>query len=146
MKFRVPNKLHSRTLLLHILFILPIVYCKGQSTPAQDSLAAKITFQHDTFDYGIVPLNSNPYRYIRFSNTGKEPLLISVFGDVVHPVKYPTVPIQPGQSAEIKISYPTGRPGPFMNFIAVNSNATPHQKIIYVKGWVLHAEASPSNK
>jgi len=146
MKFRGPNKLRCRYFLLLILFILPIIYCKGQSSSIQDSLAAKISLQHDTLDYGIIPRNSNPYRYIKFSNTGKEPLIISVFGDVVTPVKYPKEPIGPGESAEIKISYPTDKVGPFVNFIAINSNANPPQKIIYVKGWVLHTEVDASKK
>jgi hypothetical protein len=146
MKFRGLNKLQSGKLVLLFLFILPIIYCKGQFNSSMDSLAPKITFQHDTLDYGIIPRNSNPFRYIKFSNTGKEPLLISVFGDVVIPVKYPKEPIGPRQSAEIKISYPTDKVGPFVNFIAINSNANPPQKIIYVKGWVLHAEAGASQK
>jgi hypothetical protein len=146
MKFRGPNKLHPRRLLLLIIFILPVIYCKGQFIPAPDSLGPKIKCVHDTLDYGIIPRNSNPYRYIKFTNTGREPLMISVFGDVVSIVKYTREPILPGESGEIEIHYPTDKVGPFMNFIGINSNATPHQKIVYVKGWILHAEANTSQK
>jgi len=146
MKFRELNKLNTGIPLLLIIFILPVISCRAQSNSKQDTLGPKIKFQHDTFDYGIIPRNSNSYRYIIFSNTGNEPLMISVFGDIVTPVKYPKEPIQPGESAEIKISYPTDRVGPFMNFIAITSNAFPRQKIIYVKGWILHAEDPNSRK
>jgi hypothetical protein len=146
MKFRGLNKLHPGTLLLLIISILPAISCKGQFYSAPDSLGPKITVKHDTFDYGIIQRYSNPYRYIKFTNTGKEPLMISVFGDVVSPVKYPKTPIEPGQSGEIKIYYPTAKVGPFVNFIGINSNAFPRQKIIFVKGWVLHTETTDTTQ
>ena len=141
MKFRGLNKLQSKVLLGLIIFILPVITCKAQSNvPSVDSLAAKIEFEQDTIDYGIVPLKSNPYRYINFKNAGKEPLIISVFGDVATPVEYPTTPIQPGQNAKIKIYYPTTRPGPFNCIVGINSNAIPHQQIVLIKGWVLSSD------
>jgi hypothetical protein len=146
MKFIGLNKLHPGTLLLLIIFTLPVISCKGQFDTAPDSLGPKITIKHDTFDYGMIPRYSNPYRHITFTNTGKEPLMISVFGDVVSPVKYTKTPIEPGQSGEIKIHYPTARVGPFVNFIAINSNAFPRLKIIYVKGWVLHTETTDTTQ
>jgi hypothetical protein len=146
MKFRGLNKLQPRRVVLLIIFILAVIACKAQFIPATDSLGPKLTLKHDTFDYGIVPRNSNPYRYVKFTNTGKEPLMISVFGDIVSPVKYPKEPIEPGRSGEIKIYYPTARIGPFMNFIAITSNTVPNQKIIYVKGWVLHTESTDTTQ
>jgi len=139
MRFRGLNKLQSRILQLLLVFIIPVISCHGQSNSAADNPGPKLTIAHDTIDYGIIPRNSNPYRYIKFTNTGNEPFILSVFGDVVVPVEYPHKPIQPGESGEIKISYPTNRVGPFMNFIGVNYNTNPTPKIIYVKGWVLHA-------
>ena len=132
MKFRGPNKLLSGSLLLFT--ILSISYCQGQSNSIQDSLAPKIKFEHDTIDYGVILRNSNPYRYIKFSNTGKEPLLLtSVFSDIVSVVNYPKEPILPGQSTEIKIAYPTEKMGRFINFVAITRNTTPSQKIIFFR-------------
>jgi hypothetical protein len=147
MKFRGLNKLQPGTTILLILLFLEVVNCKAQSNTSTGADGPKISFESDTINYGTIPPKSDPDRTIKFTNTGTTPLIIeSVVGDIVTPVKYPHEPIQPGQSAEIKVTYPTGRVGPFINFIAVTSNAPPHQKIIFVKGVVLPTEASTPAK
>jgi hypothetical protein len=133
MKIILHSKLKQGAQFLLILF--PVICCKGQAT---DSLAAKILFEKDTIYYGTVPLNSNPYRILKFTNTGKEPLLIQqVMGDIVQAVEYPKYPVLAGQSGEIKVFYPTEKIGPFINFIAITSNVSSQPKIIFVKGNIL---------
>jgi hypothetical protein len=101
--------------------------------------AAVITFQKDTIDYGTIPHNADGYRAFAFTNTGKEPLMISeTHGSCGCTVPTaPKEPIQPGASAEIKVHYATDRVGMFIKTVTVTSNAANSPKILVIKGNVL---------
>ena len=62
---------------------------------------------------------------------------------------YPkNVPILPGESQVIKVTYDTKRPGSFSKTVSINSNAKTPQKVITIKGIVSAAstdEAFPTN-
>ncbi len=138
MKFSGLNKNQLNIHLLFIILFLPVIYCKAQSNTRADSLGPMIQFESDTINYGTIPHNSDPYRTVKFTNKGSAPLLIeNVMGDVVYPVKYPKTPVLPQQTEKIKVSYPTDRIGPFINFIVISCNGNPNQKMIFVKGRVL---------
>ncbi len=57
----------------------------------------------------------------------------------------PTEPIQPGQSAEVKVHYATDRVGQFLKTVTVTSNAANSPKILVIKGNVLPDPAPPVN-
>jgi hypothetical protein len=111
---------------------------KAQSAPANPN-APVISFQKDTIDYGTIPHNADGYRAFAFTNTGKEPLIISeTHGSCGCTI--PTAPkesIQPGASAEIKVHYATDRVGQFIKTVTVTSNAANSPKILVIKGNVL---------
>ncbi|HTA26874.1 MAG TPA: DUF1573 domain-containing protein [Bacteroidia bacterium] len=117
---------------------------KAQTASANPN-AAIISFQKDTIDYGTIPHNADGYRAFKFTNTGKEPLMISeTHGSCGCTVPTaPKEPIQPGASAEIKVHYATDRVGQFFKNVTVTSNATNSPKIIYIKGTVL-PDAAPT--
>jgi len=112
---------------------------KAQQTASTDPNAPFIKFEKDTIDYGTIAHNADGYRYFRFVNTGREPLIISdAHGSCGCTIPTPPKePIQPGQTAEIKVHYATDRIGRFIKTVTVNSNASNSSKIVVIMGNVL---------
>ncbi len=112
---------------------------------------AAMEFESETIDYGTIEQNSDPYREFTFTNTGTEPLIISnARGSCGCTVPtYPTDPIMPGETANIKVRYATDRIGPFTKYITLTTNAAEPTKKLMIKGKVLEApkeESVPANK
>jgi hypothetical protein len=104
-----------------------------------DPNAPVMKFEKDTIDYGNVDYASDGYRYFNFTNTGKEPLIIKeAHGSCGCTIPTPPKePIQPGQTAQIKVHYDTQRGGQsFFKTVTVTSNANPGTKMLYIKGFV----------
>lgn len=133
------------------ILTLSIIFClffaaKAQesttTTPPENPNAAEISFKSETVDYGTIPHKAEPYREFIFTNTGKEPLIISnckgSCGCTVP--KCPTEPIAPGATGKIKVRYDTNRIGPFSKSVTVVSNAKTSPKVVRIKGVV---EAPP---
>ena len=62
---------------------------------------------------------------------------------------YPkNIPIKPGETQAIKVTYDTKRPGNFTKTVTIHSNAKTPEKVITIKGMVQAApteEAFPAN-
>ncbi|MDO5510004.1 MAG: DUF1573 domain-containing protein [Weeksellaceae bacterium] len=102
--------------------------------------AQEISFEKDEIQYGEIAQGANGERVFKFTNTGTAPLIItnvtSTCGCTVP--AYPTDPILPNQTGEIKVKYDTKRIGAFNKAIDIQSNAvTNSRKIIRIKGTVL---------
>ncbi|MEM1327188.1 MAG: DUF1573 domain-containing protein [Bacteroidota bacterium] len=99
-----------------------------------------MTFEKEVVDYGTIEYNSDPFRYFSFTNTGTEPLIISnARGSCGCTVPtYPTDPIMPNETGQIKVRYDTKRAGSkFTKFVTLTTNeATPTRKLT-IKGEVL---------
>ena len=135
-----------KKLLLSAALVAGFVFA-GTTVKAQqqaDPNAPVMNFQRDTIDYGTIPHNANGYRYFKFTNTGKEPLIIKeAHGSCGCTIPtWPKEPIQPGQSNEIKVHYATDRIGRFEKTVTINSNANPGTKVLYIMGNVL-PDAAP---
>lgn len=91
----------------------------------QNPNAPHIKFESESYSYGVVVQGTNGDYSFRFTNTGKEPLIISEVksscGCTIP--KKPEEPILPGKSDVIKVHYDTQRIGAFTKYITVNSNA-----------------------
>lgn len=100
--------------------------------------AAKFKFETEVLDYGTIEHNSDPFREFKFTNTGKEPLIISnaVGSCGCTTPEWPKEPIKPGASATIKVRYATDRVGAFEKTITLTSNAETPSKVIKIKGVV----------
>lgn len=75
-------------------------------------------------------------------NTGDEPLVIlaarASCGCTVP--SYTSKPVEPGDTAVVKVIYnPTGRPGKFDKRVKVETNTTPRQSVLLIKGTVIGA-------
>lgn len=120
------------------------------ATPASTSLA-EMTFETDLHDFGTIEYGGNGSYEFKFKNTGKEPLIISnakgSCGCTV-PTYPKDVPIKPGESNVIKVTYDTKRAGNFSKTVTITSNSKTPEKVISIKGVVQPApteEAFPTN-
>ena len=111
--------------------------------------APEIEFDKTVHDYGTVPYQGDGKCEFKFTNTGKEPLILtnvrSSCGCTVP--KWPREPILPGQSDVIKVEYKTNRIGKINKTITVQSNAKTSSLVLRIQGQVLKPEAStaPTN-
>lgn len=104
-----------------------------------NSNAPKFKFETESIDYGTLKHNANGSREFKFTNVGKEPLIIisvpTGCGCLIS--TYPKEPIKPGESGVIKATYDTHRVGRFEKTMIVNSNADRPQVSLKIKGIVL---------
>lgn len=77
------------------------------------------------WNYGSIKNGSTGYRYFKFTNTGKGPLVISAAkGSCGCTVPtWPKEPIMPGESDFIKVKYDTKRTGAFTKYVTLTTNA-----------------------
>src|SRR3989344_2939177 len=102
----------------------------NQSAIAQTEVApaskAVITIDKEVHDYGTIEQGANGECTFTVTNTGTEPLIISLCkgscGCTV-PV-CPQEPIAPGASATITVKYNTNNPGPINKSVTITSNAS----------------------
>src|ERR1035437_6600465 len=111
------------------------------ATPANPN-QADIKFDKMTHDYGTMKQGGDGGCEFKFTNTGKEPLIISncqgSCGCTVP--SCPKEPILPGKIGIIKVQYDTKRVGPISKTVSVQSNAISGTQTIQIKGTI---EAAP---
>ena len=107
--------------------------------------APEISFETEVMDYGTVEYNGDGLREFVFTNTGKEPLIISrAKGSCGCTVPtWPKEPIMPGESGAIKVKYSTNRPGRFTKTVTISSNAKTPSKRLTIKGTVKPKPVEP---
>jgi hypothetical protein len=114
------------------------------ATPA-DPNAPEITFNELVHDYGTVVQGSDATCEFKFTNVGKEPLIlqkpVSSCGCTVP--TWPQEPVLPGKSDVIKVTYSTHNVGPINKTITVTSNAKTARIVLSIKGNVI---AKPAEK
>lgn len=109
----------------------------AQNQPSNPN-AAQIKFESEVVDYGEIDKGANGVREFKFTNTGKEPLIISnARGSCGCTVpSWPKEPIPPGESGVIKVKYDTQRVGPINKSVTVTTNAATPTKVLRIKGQV----------
>jgi hypothetical protein len=99
---------------------------------------ADIKFEKETHDFGTVKWGGNGDCEFKFTNTGKDPLILTncqgSCGCTVPTC--PKEPILPGKTGVIKVHYDTKRPGPINKQVTVQSNAKSGTKTIKITGTV----------
>ena len=110
----------------------------GYEAIAQEIIAGPaISVDKETHDYGNIAYDANGECEFTITNTGTEDLIISgARGSCGCTVPtYPKEPIAPGQSAAIKVTYDTKRPGSFKKSVTITSNASNNpSKTVYIQG------------
>ena len=123
------------------------LHAQDTGTPATppDPNAPEITFNELVHDYGTVVQGSEATCEFKFTNIGKEPLIlqkpVSSCGCTVP--TWPQEPVLPGKSDVIKVTYSTHNVGPINKTITVNSNAKTSRIVLSIKGNVV---AKPAEK
>jgi hypothetical protein len=117
----------------------------GTPAPPADPNAPEISFDKTVHDYGTVVQGSDATCEFKFTNTGKEPLIlqkpVSSCGCTVP--TWPQEPVLPGKGDVIKVTYSTHNVGPINKTITVTSNAKTARVILSIKGNVI---AKPAEK
>ena len=136
-----------RSLILSSIFLLSFVVisyaqkANPDNPPASNPNAAEISFEKTVHDYGTIVRGSNGTCEFKFTNTGKEPLILSKprssCGCTVP--TWPKEPILPGNSDMIKVTYNTNTIGPINKTVTVSSNAQTSTVILSIKGKVVAA-------
>ena len=136
------------------LFTLFIVNAQTKTAATtqipENSNGPVITFDKLVHDYGNVQKGADGNSEFKFTNTGKEPLILSdvktSWGCTVS--AWPKEPILPGKSSSIKVNYTkTNVVGTISKQITVLSNATIPSVVLSIKGSVVdNAVISPEKQ
>jgi hypothetical protein len=106
--------------------------------PPPNPNAPDFKFDQDQFDFGTIPQGTPVTHDFNFTNTGKEPLIISnaqaSCGCTVP--NWPKDPVLPGKSSKITVTYNAAHAGGFTKSITITSNAKTPMSVIYIKGTV----------
>ena len=87
--------------------------------------ASQLKFESDSYDFGDLPTGAKMDHYVKFTNTGKGPLIISkAVGSCGCTVPvWPKEPIAPGKTDSLKISYNAeGKSGKQTNTVTLTTN------------------------
>jgi len=107
--------------------------------------AGVMSFETEVVDYGTIEQGADGVREFVFTNTGKEPVVISAVrgscGCTV-PTK-PEAPILPGEKGVIKVKYDTKRLGDINKSVTITSNASEATKVVRIKGKIIAPQTSP---
>ena len=123
-----------------------VLQAQDNTQPAPpDPNAPEISFDKTVHDYGTIIQGSDGTCEFKFTNTGKEPLILSkpVSSCGCTVPTWPQEPILPGKSDVIKVTYATHNVGPINKTVTVNSNAKTARVVLSIKGSVV---AKPAEK
>ena len=98
-----------------------------------------IRYDSDRFDFGVTDEGEVVKHLFKFTNVGKEPLVISnCKGSCGCTVPtWPKEPIPPGATGEIKVEFNTkGKPGQQSKRVTVTANTVPTETFLEIKGEV----------
>lgn len=99
--------------------------------------AADFKFEKEVHDFGNIKEGTQAEYVFKFTNTGKEPLVITnvqASCGCTTP-KWTKEPVKPGESGSVTAIYNSkGRPGNFNKAVTITSNAKTAQKVLFIKG------------
>lgn len=133
----------KKTMIMIAVFAFALSGLSAQNAeePVANPNAPVITFEKLVHDYGTILQNSDGTCEFKFTNDGKEPLILSrpksSCGCTVP--TWPKQPILPGKGDVIKISYTTNRLGPINKSVTIYSNASNNPVRLQIKGKVIAA-------
>jgi hypothetical protein len=137
--------------ILSFLFVVFAAFAMQAQDNAQQAQAPanpnapEISFDKVVHDYGTIYQGADGTCEFKFTNTGKEPLILSKpqssCGCTVP--TWPQEPILPGKSDVIKVTYATHNIGPINKTVTVTSNAKTSRIVLSIKGSVI---AKPAEK
>jgi hypothetical protein len=144
MKQSIKHLTDMRYILFSIIFTFAVSASFAQTEANKEQKpenqnAPEISFEKTVHDYGMVVQGSYGTCEFKFTNTGKEPLILSkpVSSCGCTVADYPKEPILPGKSGVIPVQYNTKIIGPINKMVTVYSNATTNRVVLSIKGQVV---------
>lgn len=135
----------QKLILSFVLVVFAVFNLKAQEatpstqTPQPNPNAPEISFEKTVHDYGTIVQGADGTCEFKFTNTGKEPLILSKpqssCGCTVP--TWPQEPILPGKSDVIKVTYNTHNIGGINKTVTVTSNAKTSRVVLSIKGTVI---------
>ncbi|HNW75456.1 MAG TPA: DUF1573 domain-containing protein [Bacteroidales bacterium] len=140
-----------RKVFISMIFLFSAAFCgyaqqtvTPAPTPADNPNAPEISFEKTVHDYGTIVKGGDGTCEFKFTNIGKEPLIlskpISSCGCTVP--TWPQEPILPGKSDVIKVTYNTNNVGNINKSVTVYSNAKTNRVVLSIKGQVVATPAT----
>jgi Protein of unknown function (DUF1573) len=134
----------NRSILLPALWLLATAAIAQQQKTVSPT-GAHITFASLVHDYGTIAQGSNGNCEFAYTNTGDQPLILSMCqsscGCVVPSCD--REPLAPHQSAVVRVKYDTNRAGPFTKTVTVTSNAANSPVVLLrIKGTVVPTDTA----
>lgn len=111
----------------------------GETAPDPNVPKTTIKFAETEYDFGKVKDGEKVTHVYKFTNTGKEPLIInSAKGSCGCTVpEWPKDPVAPGGSGEIKVEFNSkGKTGQQSKTVTIMANTDPNPTQIIIKGMV----------
>jgi len=136
--------------ILSFVAISGTVLAQTATPPADNKNKADFKFEKEIHDFGTVVEGEMATHEFTFTNTGKEPLIISNVAascGCTTP-SWTREPVKPGEKGSIKAVYNSAnRPGPFTKQVTITSNAKTATKVLTIKGVVdRQPSGAPENK
>ncbi len=135
----------QKLILSIVLVVFTVFNIKAQETtpttqtPQLNPNAPEISFDKTVHDYGTIVQGADGTCEFKFTNTGKEPLILSKpqssCGCTVP--TWPQEPILPGKSDVIKVTYNTHNIGGINKTVTVTSNAKTSRVVLSIRGTVI---------
>lgn len=116
-----------------------------QQPAAPAGPTTEMSFAETTFDFGTIQEGEKVSHTYKFTNTGKEPLILSnAKGSCGCTVpKWPREPIPPGETADITVEFNSkNKKGKRNQKVTITANTNPPQSFIYLTGEVQGGEGS----
>lgn len=138
--FRFANILIRLTMKKIVLLLAIFCSAVGISVAQTESKAdvdlPEITFKSTELDYGTLNKDADGTRHFEFTNTGKQPLVLTnvVASCGCTVVEWAKEPIKPGEKGSITVKYNTAIVGPFHKTIRVFSNSKVSPVLLTIKG------------
>ncbi|OIP03935.1 MAG: hypothetical protein AUJ97_03560 [Bacteroidetes bacterium CG2_30_32_10] len=127
-----------------MMLVIFAVKAQNPTTPPVNPNAPEIKFESLVHDYGTIVQDANGDCEFKFTNVGKEPLILtSITSSCGCTTPYwSKEPILPNKTEIIKVHYATNRVGVISKQVTVISNAKNSPVVLSIKGNVL---AKPIN-
>lgn len=132
-----------KRLVLSFIALAALTTATMAQTPAAPAAApanpnaADFKFEKEVHDFGNVKEGTQAEYTFKFTNIGKEPLVITnvqASCGCTTP-KWTKEPVKPGETGQVTAIYNSkGRPGNFNKAVTITSNAKTAQKVLFIKG------------
>lgn len=123
-----------------IMLLVSVASAQSRTTRAASGVPQKgprIEFSQRIFNFDTIKTGKDISCTFLYKNVGNEPLIISdarASCGCTTP-SYSSKPLMPGQTGQIKVTYNSAIPGPFLKTVVVISNAINNQRqVLRIKG------------